>query len=283
MTLSISRRTFVLTTLFVLLWSSGGIASAIALREGSAFALLLTRYGIAALALGCVAVRRGYLLPRGGEVFRVTVTGLILAGLYAPCYLLALEHGLRPGLLATLLGVQPLLTLAVTERRFDPWRLAGLLCALGGVALIVRDGMTGNHLTAGGFLFALLALAGITTGTILQKAERRAPIEIMPLQYVAGFLVIALLSPLEPLRFAMTPGFLLGAAWLGLAISIGATLALYGLIASGNLVNVTSSMYLVPPVTAAMDWILLGHPMTLADFAGLGAILGGLVLTFARK
>ena len=39
-------------------------------------------------------------------------------------YFEAMAHGITPGLLATLLGTQPILTLLITERRFSAWRLA---------------------------------------------------------------------------------------------------------------------------------------------------------------
>lgn len=40
-------------------------------------------------------------------------------------------------MLATLLGVQPILTLMLLERRFAALRLAGLALALGGLVLVV--------------------------------------------------------------------------------------------------------------------------------------------------
>jgi hypothetical protein len=59
----------------------------------------------------------------GAKAFRVIGTGFAIAGVYSSCYLLAMEHGLRPGMLATLLGIQPLVTLAVTEHRFSARRV----------------------------------------------------------------------------------------------------------------------------------------------------------------
>ena len=52
------------------------------------------------------------------------------------------------------------------------------------------------------------------------------------------------------------------------------------MIARGNLVNVTSTMYLVPGVTAVLDWVVLGHAMAPLGLAGLFAIVAGLVLAF---
>jgi drug/metabolite transporter (DMT)-like permease len=273
-------RTYVLTGVFVLLWSSGAIVSEIALTQGSPFALLLVRYAFALAVLLAMAVARGRLLPSRESRGRVIATGFAIAGVYTSCYLLALQHGLRPGMLATLLGVQPLLTLAITERRFTWTRLAGLLCALGGVAMIVWDGLAGQHFGIAGLTFALLALTGITGGSILQKRETQAPHRVLPLQYGVGLLVILALTPFEPFHMAWTPTFLLSGLWLGLGISIGATFALYSLIARGNLVNVTSTMYLVPGVTALLDWIVLGHAMAPLGWVGLGAIVAGLIVTF---
>jgi drug/metabolite transporter (DMT)-like permease len=58
-------------------------------------------------------------------------------------------------------------------------------------------------------------------------------------------------------------------------------LALYRLIAQGNLVNVTSTLYLVPGVTALMDWALLGHAMAPLGMVGFGAVIAGLAMSFA--
>lgn len=272
--------TFVLTGLFVLLWSSGAIVSEIALAQGSPFALLLVRYTFALVVLIAIALSRGRLLPTRESRARVVATGFAIAGVYTSCYLLAMEHGLRPGMLATLLGVQPLLTLAITERRFRPARIGGLLFALAGVAMIVWDGIAGQKFGAAGLIFALLALLGITAGSILQKRETQGPSQVLPLQYAVGLLVILAITPFEPFHMAWTPTFIASGLWLGLGISVGATFALYRLIARGNLVNVTSTMYLVPGVTALLDWIILGHPMAPLGLAGLGAIVAGLVLTF---
>ena len=45
-----------------------------------------------------------------------------MIGGYSICYLLALDRGITPGVLATLLGVQPILTLMLLERRFAALR-----------------------------------------------------------------------------------------------------------------------------------------------------------------
>jgi drug/metabolite transporter (DMT)-like permease len=56
----------------------------------------------------------------------------------------------------------------------------------------------------------------------------------------------------------------------------------YRLIRGGNLVNVTSLFYLVPIVTALLDYVLLGHTLAIASVLGMAGILSGLALVFAQ-
>jgi drug/metabolite transporter (DMT)-like permease len=45
-------------------------------------------------------------------------------------------------------------------------------------------------------------------------------------------------------------------------------------------VNVTSLFYLVPGVTAAIDWVILGNPMSALMLGGLGLVVAGLLIVF---
>ena len=101
---------------------------------------------------------------------------------------------------------------------------------------------------------------------------------VLPLQYIVGFTCMLAMTPFMPLHFSLDWGFVLPAVWLGLVISIAATFLLYTLIARGNLVNVTSLFYLPPGITALLDWIILGNPMSAIALAGLGLIVIGLLL-----
>jgi len=69
---------------------------------------------------------------------------------------------------------------------------------------------------------------------------------------------------------------------LGLIISVVAQLLFYRLIRSGNLVNVTSLFYLVPVVTAGLDYLLLGNRLGPLSLTGMGAILLGLWSVFKK-
>ncbi|MDU2875559.1 MAG: EamA family transporter, partial [Pseudomonas aeruginosa] len=64
--------------------------------------------------------------------------------------------------------------------------------------------------------------------------------------------------PFEPLRVEWRPEFVLPLLWMAVVISVLATFLLYRLIQRGNLVQVTSLFYLIPAVTALLDYLLHG-------------------------
>ncbi|MFC5699151.1 DMT family transporter [Pseudomonas sp. GCM10022186] len=268
------------TSLFVLLWSSGAIFARLGLDHASPFAFLTLRFALAcgALLLVCRWRRQG--LPERGSRLKVAGIGLLLIGGYTICYLLALDHGLTPGVLAALLGVQPILTLLVMERRFPLARLLGLAIALGGLVLLVWQSIGQAQASTLGLVYGLASLGSMTFGAILQKGLKQSPLQLLPLQYGASLLACLLLVPYKPFHFEATLDFAIPLLWLALVISVLAQLLLYRLMQAGNLVNVTSLFYLVPVVTAAMDYLFLGNVLAPLGMAGMGGILAGLVLVF---
>jgi len=223
-----------LATLFVLLWSSGAIFSRWGLEHASAFAFLFFRCAIALAVLLAIGLWRRQCLPAPGTRRRVALIGVLMIGSYQICYLLALEQGITPGVLATLLGVQPILTQFITERRCAGLRAFGLALA------------------------------------------------VLPLQYAIGLLMCALALPFEPLRVDWRPEFVLPLLWMAVVISVLATFLLYRLIQRGNLVQVTSLFYLIPAVTALLDYLLLGHALAALSLLGMAGIVLGVMLVFRR-
>ncbi|MDG9924634.1 MULTISPECIES: DMT family transporter [unclassified Pseudomonas] len=270
------------TTLFVLLWSSGAIFARLGLDHASAFAFLALRFLLAFGVLLLVGALAHTWLPKRGLRLHTAGTGLLMIGSYPICYLLALDHGITPGVLATVLGVQPILTLMLLERRFAALRLAGLMLALCGLVLVVWQSIGLARFSLAGMAYALGALLFVTLGAIAQKGLDQSPLQALPLQYGVSLLLCGLFLPFQHLEVEWSLDFLLPLLWLGVGISVVAQLLLYRLIRAGNLVNVTSLFYLVPGVTAAMDYLFLGNAMSGLSLAGMAAILLGLMLVFRQ-
>ncbi|HGM5484049.1 TPA: DMT family transporter [Serratia marcescens] len=271
-----------LATLFVLLWSSGAIFSRWGLEHASAFAFLFFRCAIALAVLLAIGLWRRQCLPTPGTRRRVALIGVLMIGSYQICYLLALEQGITPGVLATLLGVQPILTQFITERRCAGLRAFGLALAMAGLTLVVYQSLMMAHFSPSGMLFAFIALGSMTAGTLLQKGMTQPPLAVLPLQYAIGLLMCALALPFEPLRVDWRPEFVLPLLWMAVVISVLATFLLYRLIQRGNLVQVTSLFYLIPAVTALLDYLLLGHALAALSLLGMAGIVLGVMLVFRR-
>ena len=271
------------TSLFVLLWSSGAIFSKWGLAHASPFAFLLIRFAIALLALVLLITLMKFQLPRGLKgIGYALATGVVLLGAYQIFYLLALDLKVTPGVMATVMGVQPILTAVILERRHSFSRSLGLLLGLGGLILVVYQGIGLAGLSWTGMLYALLALASMTAGTLMQKRITQNPLGTLPLQYLAGLLVCAVFVPFQPFHFEHSAGFVVPVLWMGLVVSVLATLLLYRMIAKGNLVNVTSLFYLVPAVTAVMDYLIFGNKLAALSLLGMALIIIGLVFVFRK-
>ncbi|WP_315250984.1 DMT family transporter [Pseudomonas fragi] len=271
------------TCLFVLLWSSGAIFSKWGLAHASPFAFLLMRFAIAFMALLLIMPLMKFQMPRGSTaVGYALATGVVLLGAYQIFYLLALDLKVTPGVIATVMGVQPILTAVIMERRHSFSRSLGLLLGLVGLVLVVYQGIGLAGLSWAGMLYALLALASMTAGTLMQKRITQNPLGTLPLQYLAGLLVCAVFVPFQPFHFEHSAGFVVPVLWMGLVVSVLATLLLYRMIARGNLVNVTSLFYLVPAVTAVMDYLIFGNKLAALSVLGMAMIIIGLMFVFRK-
>jgi len=271
------------TSLFVLLWSSGAIFSKWGLAHASPFAFLLIRFVIALCGLVLLMPLLKLKLPKGGKAMRYAMaTGMVLLGAYQIFYLLALDLKVTPGVMATIMGVQPILTVVLMERQRSASRMFALWLGLTGRVRVVYQGIGLAGMSLAGMLFGLLALVSMTFGSIMQKRITDNPLGTLPVQYLAGLLLCGIFVPFQPFHFEYGSGFIVPVLWMGLVVSVLATLLLYRLIARGNLVNVTSLFYLVPAVTAVIESLIFGNPLATLGIPGMLLIIVGLVFVFRK-
>jgi len=271
------------TSIFVLLWGSAAIFTRWGLDNASPIALLILRFSTALIALSLLAIFRKRLLPKHGTRKQVLLTGLLMIAGYSICYFKAMAHGVTPGLMATIMGIQPILTLCLLEKNLQKERLFGLFIALAGLILLVWKSLTMSFIAPIGIFFALAALICITFGAIMQKNIQQAPTDVLPLQYIVSLVVCLFIVPFEHFEITWNSQLIISVLFLGILISVVAQLLLYRLLSQGNIVNVTSLFYLVPIVTALLDFLILKNTLPLAGLIGMIAILLGLLLVFKKK
>ena len=104
-------------------------------------------------------------------------------------------------------------------------------------------------------------------------------------QIMAAFAVTLPLAMFETEAVVWTPQFMGALAWSVLVLTLGGSSLLYMLIQRGAATTVTSLLYLVPPTTALMAWVLFGEAITVVTLLGIAltAIGVSLVVRPARQ
>jgi drug/metabolite transporter (DMT)-like permease len=127
---------------------------------------------------------------------------------------------------------------------------------------------------------AVFALLSITAGTLYQK-RFVAPCDVRSasaVQMAAALLVTLPFAAMESQGIEWNAHSTGAMAWSVLALSLGGSSLLYMLIQRGTATAVTSLLYLVPPCTAVMAWLLFAEPITLVTLLGIGLTAIGVSL-----
>src|SRR5712692_5703042 len=261
--------------IFVVLWSTGFIATKYVLHNAEPLTYLAIRMAVVvALMAVIVAIARPQWPDRSGIAHSV-VAGLLVHGFYLGGTAIAIAHSIPAGLSALIPGLQPILTSTLANRwlgeRVTPLQWGGLLLGLAGVVLILHDRpMTGQ--AGWGWLASGVSLVSITLGTLYQRRycgriDWRAGNLV---QYIAVTIFFAAGAGLfESNVVRWTSEFVLALAWLAVVLSIGSIGLLYWLIRRSAAASVASLFYLVPAVTAVMANVLFGERLDGIAIAGM--------------
>ncbi len=279
--------------MFVLLWSTGFLGAKFGLPYAEPLSFLSTRYVlvIALMVLIALAMRAPW--PRDWrQVFHIGVTGLLVQAAYLGGVFSAIHLGMAAGVVALVVGLQPLLTAVgagwLLGEKVSRSQWLGLALGFIGVAMVIAgksaDGVASQDEITAMMIPAVIALFGITLGTLYQK--RYCPgFDLRTgsvIQFVPSLIITALIaSQTETMVIQWTGEFVFALLWLVVVLSLGAISLLNLLIRSGSAVNVASLFYLTPPTTALLAWIMFGETLTGIAFAGMVIAVTGVWL--ARK
>ncbi len=278
---------------FVLIWSTGFVVAKFGLPYAPPLSFLAIRY---ALSIACflvwIRMARAVWPQRRSQWLHLAVTGTLVHAGYLGGVWVAVKGGMGSGLAALLVGLQPVLTAlwiswsgqhsaqqthgAVTRRQW-----LGLLLGLAGLTMVVaRKFGSGTEVTALTLGSAVAALLSITAGTLYQKRFMQ-PTDVRTanaIQLGAALLVTLPWTLLEPEPMVVNAALVGAMAWAVLVLTLGGSSLLYMLIQRGAATSVTSLMYLVPPTTALMAWLLFAEPITAVTIAGTAVTAVGVSL-----
>ncbi len=275
---------------FVLIWSTGFIVARYAMPHAPPLKFLAVRYALSVLCfcLWVLASRVAWPSSRA-QWGHLAVTGVLMHAGYLGGVWAAVKAGMGSGLVALLVGIQPVLTaiwLSLRGGSVSRTQWAGLLLGFAGLVLVVsRKFGEGGEVTALTMGLALMALLSMTAGTLYQK-RFLLPCDVRSasvVQMVAALVVTMPFAVLEAESIHWNAASAGAMAWSVLALSLGGASLFYLLIQRGSATAVTSLLYLVPPCTAVMAWLLFAEPVTLTTLAGIGMTAVGVGLVVREE
>jgi len=271
----------ILTTSFVVLWCTGYPAGKICLDHAAPFTLLVMRFSAATLlyvVLYFASERQGW--PSWRESRHSLVTGFLSLGLQFAGVYLGIALGASAGLAALIIGTMPIVTALFGRFVGEPVGIVqwiGIAVGFAGVGLVVSDKLGGGGASLGAYLALLLGLIGVSAGTLYQKRfgstiDLRAG---LALQHLCATVVLLPLAFYEGFRFDGSSPFYGSLAWLVFINSLGGMALLFLLISRGAATRVAALFFLMPPVTAVMNYFVLGEQFTPLKVAGFAVAAVG--------
>lgn len=271
--------------LFVLLWSTGFIGARLGMPHAEPLTFLLVRYAVVIAAMVLLAlIARAPWPPTREAWLHIGITGLLVHGLYLGGVFTSISKGLPAAVASLVVGLQPLLAAAFAGywmgSRVVARQWLGLVLGFVGVTLVLW-GKLGTEFDLWAVFPAVLALLGITVGTLYQK--RFCPRFDWRTGAVAQFIPAALATLLvalatENFEVRWEPELFIAIGWLVLVLSLGAVSLLNWLIRNNTAVNVASLFYLVPPATALFAWLLFDEAFSFSALVGLVVAVWGVYL-----
>ena len=274
--------------MFVLLWATGFVGAKLGLPYAPPLKFLLLRFAVVIVLMTALALATRATWPRGIRIAHVSTAGVLLQGGYLGGVFVAISLGMSAGLAALIVSTQPILTAFVSRlggERLAPRQWAGLALGLIGVAMVVSNKIGIAGLGVAAVTAGVLALLSITAGTLYQKKhcgdeDLRTQSVV---QFIAAGVVLLPLSMAFESRAIVWSGELIFAiAWLVIVLSFGATSLLLLLIRRGAATAVSSLMYLVPPVTALLAYLMFAEKLTLFAVAGMLVAVAGVALVMRK-
>ena len=275
-----------------LIWGSSFLLMKFALEGMSPAQLVLGRLIAGAVVLLVVVQVTKQRLPAWGAVWGHLAFMSVVANI-APFFLFAWgEQRVTSGMAGILNGTTPLFTLAValialSDERFTPQRIGGLVLGCLGVVVVVGPWNGGGANAISGQLACLAAAACYGVGIVYARRfitpRKLGPLALSAAQLSIATVLLALSAPvtmagpLELTPLALGSVLALGAIGTGLAY-----LLFYGLIADVGATSASLVTYLIPVVAVFLGVVVQSDPLTWNVFVGAGIVVAAAAMAEGR-
>ncbi len=266
----------VMPGLFVVIWATGFVSAKLAMPHAEPFSFLCARYAASIISFGLwIAWARPKndqpaqsLWPQGNAQWaHLAIAGVLMHAGYLGGVWAAVKLGMSAGLSALIVSLQPIVTALWLSSRgssISRRQWFGLLLGLVGLGFVMSEKFGTLEVTLAPMLWIALALASITVGTLYQKAWVQ-PCDVRTavfVQLLAALIVSAPIAALEGFAITWHRDTVVALAWSVFGLTMGASSLMYLLIQRGAVSRVTALLYLVPPTTAVIAWLMFAERIT---------------------
>jgi drug/metabolite transporter (DMT)-like permease len=271
---------------FVVVWATGFVVARFGMPHAPPMGFLALRFALSVLAFAVwIGVSRAAWPQGRAQWLHLAVTGVLMHAGYLGGVWAAVKAGIGAGTVSLIVGLQPVLTaiwLSLVGQAHQILRRQwlGLLLGFGGLVLVVGHKLGMGEVTRWNLGLSVFALLSITLGTLYQK-RHVAPCDVRTanaVQLAAAFAVTLPLAWIEDGAWQAHPELIGAMAWSVLVLTLGGSSMFYLLIQRGAAARVTSLLYLVPPCTAVMAWLLFREPLSAQVLAGIAVTAIGVAL-----
>jgi drug/metabolite transporter (DMT)-like permease len=275
---------------FLILWSAGFAIAKLGLQHAEPMTILALRYGLALVILIPVAVVLRVPFPPTARAWAdVAIVGFLIQVVYFGLCYIAFKSGVPAGSVAIVVCLQPILVALAAPRLVGEvvgrrgW--LGLALGLSGAAMVILSRSEVGAGTLFGVGCTVLALLGITGGTLWEKrfGVTHHPVATNLIQYAVGLaFTLPAAWATETMAVSWDPAFVAVMAYLVIGNSLLAMTLLLAMIRAGEVSRVSALFYLVPPLSALIAWPLLGEAMPPLAWGGMALAALGVALVSRR-
>lgn len=281
-----------LAAALVVAWSSGFVGIRFATEEAGVAAVLFWRSALSGLLLLPMALRAAPKLTLRAVAEQGLFAFLGMA-LYLGGFALAIGARVPTGLVALMADLVPLaialLSLPMLGVRLSARQWLGTAIALAGVIAVSAQALAVGTAPAWAYALPVLGMVAFALASVLQKQGGWQGSGLTILQRLALQCLWAAVffAPFAAWTGGIVPPmtwhFAVGIGWLVVLATWGAWGLYYLCLRLYDAAQVSSVIYLSPPVTMVWAWALFGEPLTATMLAGLAVTLFGVSLVAGGK
>ena len=252
----------------------------LAVTSMTPMAVLVFRFGLAAVVLGAWTQLAGARWPTGRQLRHVMVTGLLMQAVQFCCLYFAVQQGAPAVLCAVVIAMNPVATAilgaAFLGDRPGRWQIVALVLGVVAVLSACASRLIATRGIDPVLVLLIVALLGLAAGGVYQQ-RFCADVDFRATSAVQNAVALVPAAVLAALTTFAVHDAVRATVAIGAVVLLNATLAVSLYVRSINLHGVTAVSMLfcvIPAVAGLLSWVMLGQRLDIGIAAGL--VLGAL-------